>query len=149
MKLQDVIDNYNHELDVRAEQAQKEDDAYAKRQSEKDLQAAVAAEGGEVTQTEEQRNAEYQQSMDTAESEHVQSDQEYYRDHPSVRAEMGRAAASATVLHAAATSLGVSDSVVEKPAEQTKTPEKPKKKKKKPLRYDPRNPLTWDPRFRG
>lgn len=152
MKLSDAIENLNHELDARAEQAQKEDDAYAQRQSDEDLQRAVVAEGGERTQTSEQIDTEYQQRMDTAEEEHEQSDEQYYKDHPFVRSELGHAAASSVVIHAAAEALGVTPAsapeiVPERSSEPTKKP-KPKAKKKK-MRYDPRNPLTWDPRFRG
>ena len=152
MKLSDAINNLNHELDARAEQAQKEDDAYAKRQSDEDLQRAIAAEGGERTQTSEQIDTEYQKQMDTAEEEHEQSDEEYYKDHPSFRSELGYVAASSTVIHAAAEALGVTPvPTPEKTPERTSEPtkkSKPKAKKKK-MRYDPRNPLTWDPRFRG
>lgn len=152
MKLSDAIENLNHELDARAEQAQKEDDAYAQRQSDEDLQRAVVAEGGERTQTSEQINTEYQKQMDAAEEEHEQSDEQYYKDHPSVRSELGHVVASSVVIHAAAEALGVTptpalEKMPERPSKPTKKA-KPKTKKKK-MRYDPRNPLTWDPRFRG
>lgn len=153
MKLQDVIDNFNHELDARAEQAQKEDDAYAQRQSAEDLQQSVEAEGGERTQTEEQIQSEYQESVDTAQTEHVQSDEQYYQDHPSVRAEAGRVVASAAVVHAAAKTLHAdgakAGTFVAKDKDSPDILKPVKKKKKKQMRYDPRNPLTWDPRFRG